>query len=247
MTNRFLTLERLCVWLAVLNFSKSAGRTAATSSFTKQQPPEPDQHVHTGLSSARSSPFLADVFTAPLLRAIIAWGFIGATPPLRYEREVRLPITHPASSPPAHTTERKLVPERWARGIALVRKLQDYGVNIMHTQIRREVKIRLWMLFGHGRSASKHNRLAQRRNELSLLHHVRHIEKVWGGNFFVLPDNYLQGATSDEARVYDLIFGPRRKAYHHRPQVYRSRHARTSPNAGQEEKRTRTTSSYSES
>ena len=183
LTNRLVSFERLVLWLATWHSTRFRNAVAGISRpsymfyTVKSRVLYPDVTVHP----------LAQIFTAQLLRATSAWGFISD----------------------------KGTSEEWTWGIALVRKLRDYGVDTSHSRIRREVKLRLWMLFGPGRSALRYNRTAQRENRLSLLHYIRQINDIWGSNFFILPKDLLYGASPSDEAIYTALFGVgrRRRAY----------------------------------
>lgn len=200
MTHRLGSVERLCLWLAawysplLRESSTSVLRSPdqVSSRVTDQIPQSHQAHV-----GELSRP-LATIFSEPLLRAIIAWGFIAAVPAINHDRKLNIPCSTP-------TSERNDPPERWARGIVLIRQLREYGVNISHSKIRKEVTLRLWMLFGTGRSASRRNRLARSVNEHSLHHYVKHIEQVWGGDFFQQQQGWLDDVVT-ENELYRVLF-----------------------------------------
>ncbi|KAL1311589.1 hypothetical protein AAFC00_001705 [Neodothiora populina] len=207
MTNRFLALERLCLWIVSYHGKNlpggATGRKASPSKLVSQED---------------SSRPLGEIFSAPLLRATIAWGFIGSVPPFNHERELYQPFSNSDDASAVEVPQDKVLPERWARGIALVQRLHGQGVDLTHSKIGREVKLRLWILFGPGRSASKRNRHAQQHNTLPLLHYVRHIEDIWGGDFFKLPRGTLIAPPEvAEATLYKIIFGQDKADTSHSP------------------------------
>lgn len=216
MTNRLVSLERLCLWLAT--WYTPLLQNEVTSLLRSPDQIQPDKlrtFSHSRqLGLSRLSRPLSQIFTAPLLRALVAWAFLGSAPPLNAERELNINSRLPKTSRVEDASESIVRPESWANGIALVRKLQRYGVSIHRAEIGREVRLRLWMLFGPGRSANKHNRLAARRNERSLYYYVKHIDEVWGDNFFRLPPGWLNERTP-EVEIRRAIFGHRRKSNYH--------------------------------
>lgn len=217
MTNRIQSLESLSLWLASC-YSQRVQNIQARSpaELSILQPPEmnpPDvQHLPTYLDPAHPSHPFSVMFSVPLLRAVIAWGFRSAVPPFRRENE----LYHPSFS--LHDARPHLGTQTWARGIRLIRNLRDrYGLRIthyVHREIRREVRTRLWILFGPDRSSVKSNRVARDLNKKSLCHYVQVIQKVWGDENYPLldvPQDLLEQGRAADARLYVIIFGSRRR------------------------------------
>ena len=223
LTRRFVVVERLSLWLATLYRARS--KATHTSAVRLPQEPIKDLGVTYSEHGGTLQP-LAQIFSSHFLRAVVSWGFIASVIPEQYEREIRVPFPMPPLPPEtSDTTRSKVKPRSWAKGIAIVRQLKDYGVDIAYSEVRREVKLRLWMIFGPGRSAKKHNRLAQRRNRQSLEHYVRHINEVWGGNFFLLPQDTLERVARSDDLTFNAIFGHTEKYVYHQDGVDGSNNA----------------------
>jgi len=222
LTRRLVVVERLSLWLAILYRTRSKD----TPAIGLPQEPIKNFGVTYSEHGGTLQP-LAQIFSSHFLRAVISWGFIASVVPEQYEHEIQVPFPMPPLPPQmSDTTRSKVKPRSWAKGIAIVRQLKDYGVDITYSEVRREVKLRLWMIFGPGRSAKKHNRLAQRRNKQSLEHYIRHINEVWGGNFFLLPRDTLERAARSDDSTFNAIFGHTEKYVYHQDGVDGSNNAR---------------------
>ncbi|GAB7351513.1 hypothetical protein MBLNU459_g2156t1 [Dothideomycetes sp. NU459] len=209
MTNRLQSLERLSFWLGTY-YSRHVKIEEMSCISILQQPramsPE-NQYLPTHLKTSHPSHPFSEIFSIALLRAIVAWGFKSAARPIQRGSKLEAPsiIPHGHAS---HSTSYE-----WARGIELIRDLRDrYGLHVNSAvlkELRREVVIRLWMLYGPGRSDSKLNRVARRVNRLPLCQYVRHIERVWDDEkrpFFNVPRELLERGSVAEANLYFAIF-----------------------------------------
>lgn len=203
MTDRLVALTRLCLWLANM-YSTRVSDTARNALLLN----DALRIKHIEAPSTNALPPLAQLFPESFLRALIAWGFKSAAFDHRHERMLRIPPVSSTMLPV--TTNLKVQPERWARGIALVRKLLDYGVVVSKRRLRREVELRLWILFGPGRSASRSNRVQRYNNVLPLQHYIEHVEQVWGGGFFNLAPKYSAEVHTNQTNAFIAAFGRRK-------------------------------------
>jgi hypothetical protein len=205
MENRLEPLERLSIWLGLwysgqvkrddelLPASSSSDRDSIKANTAV--PSKGDQH-----------PF-AVIFTPHLLRAIVAWGFKSeaSLPESTTAIELGSPAESSTSSPALETAR------DWTRGLALVRKLHGFGVNTKGMGLRREVKLRLWILYGPGRSTVAANRRAQKMNRFSLVHRVNQIHRIMGFNWLRLPATIRGRSDVSHWAMYRALFGqPRR-------------------------------------
>ncbi|KAI5361905.1 Putative tetratricopeptide-like helical domain superfamily [Septoria linicola] len=109
------------------------------------------------LNKRRVNITLQTIFSAKMREALIVWGF-------RYAVKRKL-LSKIDSRPLADC-------QPWARGIALLRKLNDKGLHNSGMQtspelVRRTLKQRLWILFGPGFSTKRINLEAMRQNRLT--------------------------------------------------------------------------------
>lgn len=217
MTNRITSLERLIIWLAAYYSGRlrSVDTTSPADLSGLQTSSAKLSDTHTlpeNLDSFHPSHPFSTIFSVDMLRAVIAWGFRSAVPPMRQENRLVSPLFEPVYSG-SH-----LGPLNWARGIKLIRKLRDhYGLSVNYRclrGLRREVRMRLWILYGPGLSRVKLNRIAKSGNKLYLYQYVQGILKVWGDErrpFFHLPIGALEQGLAGEARIYRAVFGEYRR------------------------------------
>ncbi|KAK5999588.1 hypothetical protein QM012_005245 [Aureobasidium pullulans] len=209
MDNRLETLERLSVWLASWYSGRiDIGDRALSGSLSRDQglaesqatvPSRDDQHP------------LAVIFTPHLLRAMVAWGFKSEAWPPEPVTSIKLGHTANPGGSQDLGTEVSQIPRDWTRGLALIRNLDRLGVNIQGKALRREVKLRLWILYGPGRSTVAANRRAQKMNKLSLVSRVNEIHRIMGSNWLRLPLTLRGRPDVNHWTMYRALFGqPRR-------------------------------------
>jgi hypothetical protein len=210
MENRLDPLERLSTWLALWY----SGRLKPDDlSLPASSSPAPGGvKAHTAVPIKGDQHPLAVIFTPHLLRAIVAWGF---------KSEASLPDSVTSiklgSSAETDTQSQEFesgtseTPRDWTRGLALVRKLHRFGVNLKGMGLRREVKLRLWILYGPGRSTVAANRQVQKMNKFSLVHRVNQIHRIMGFNWLRLPSTIRGRSDVSHWTMYRALFGqPRR-------------------------------------
>ncbi|KEQ76777.1 hypothetical protein M436DRAFT_23576, partial [Aureobasidium namibiae CBS 147.97] len=209
MENRLDALERLSMWLALWYSGRlNDDRPPLPSPSSNQGGAKADTAV---LSEGDQHP-LAIIFTPHLLRAIIAWGFKSEASLPEFITSIKLGSqVDPADKSQKPETDTIEIPRDWTRGLALVRRLETLGVNLKGTDLRREVKLRLWILYGPGRSTVAANRQAQKMNKLSLVHRVNQIHRIMGFNWLKLPSTLRGQSDVSHWAMYRALFGqPRR-------------------------------------
>lgn len=208
MANRLEALERLCIWLALWYSGRVSDAAKPLLSIpSRGQGLTQEQKGPLAMKKEEQHP-LAVVFTEHLLRAIIAWGFKSEEilPEPTTAGELSLPSDMSVESGEVEEGA-PTKPEAWARGLALVCKLERLGVSLAHKELRREVKLRLWILHGPGMSTVLANRQMQRKNRLSLVHRVRHVQAIMGKNWFLFPPSVRDRSDISEWTMYRALFG----------------------------------------
>jgi hypothetical protein len=210
MENRLEPLERLSIWLGLwysgqlkhtdwpLVASSSPDQGSVKTSL--ELPSKGDQHP------------LAAIFTPHLLRAIIAWGFKSEAVLPESVTSIKLDSSvESADQSQESGSDTDEITRDWTRGLALLRKLHGFGVNLKGMGLRREVKLRLWILYGPGRSTVAANRQAQKMNKFSLVHRVNQIHRIMGFNWLRLPLSIRGRSDVSHWTMYRALFGqPRR-------------------------------------
>ncbi|KAI4761375.1 hypothetical protein E4T52_06453 [Aureobasidium sp. EXF-3400] len=210
MENRLEPLERLSTWLALWYSGRLKPDDLPLPASSSPAPG--GVKAHTAVPIKGDQHPLAVIFTPHLLRAIVAWGF---------KSEASLPdsVTSIKLGSSAETdtqsqefeSETSETPRDWTRGLALVRKLHKFGVNLKGMGLRREVKLRLWILYGPGRSTVAANRQAQKMNKFSLVHRVNQIHRIMGFNWLRLASTIRGRSDVSHWTMYRALFGqPRR-------------------------------------
>lgn len=209
MENRLEPLERLSTWLALWYSGRLNNDQPLTPSPSSD---EGGAKARTATPSKGDQHPLAVIFTPHLLQAIIAWGFKSEASLPESIMSIKLGSpTESADVSQKPETEMVEIPKDWTRGLALVRKLHTLGVNVEGMDLRREVKLRLWILYGPGRSTVAANRRAQKMNKLSLVHRVDQIHRIMGFNWLKLPSTLRGRSDVSNWTMYRALFGqPRR-------------------------------------
>ncbi|KAI4716517.1 hypothetical protein E4T48_07297 [Aureobasidium sp. EXF-10727] len=210
MENRLEPLERLSIWLAQWYSGRlsvddwplgvPSSRHQDLSKAHTMAPSKDDQHP------------LAAIFTPHLLRAIVAWGFKSEASSPESMTSINLGSSaNSGDQRQALDIEMTQTPRDWTRGLVLIRKLHSFGVNLKDKGLRREVKMRLWILYGPGRSTVAANRQAQKMNKFSLVHRVKQIHRIMGFNWLRLPMSIRGRSDVSHWTMYHALFGqPRR-------------------------------------
>ncbi|KAH0400650.1 hypothetical protein KCU89_g4972, partial [Aureobasidium melanogenum] len=210
MENRLEPLERLSIWLASWYSGRiDSGEGALGGNLPRDQglaethataPSKDDQHP------------LAVIFTPHLLRAIVAWGFKSEASSPEIATSIKLGSSADSDSHSSGLeTESSQIPRDWTRGLSLIRNLDRLGVNLRGKDLRREVKLRLWILYGPGKSTVAANRQAQKMNKFSLVHRVNQIHRIMGFNWLRLPSAIRGCSDVNHWTMYRALFGqPRR-------------------------------------
>ncbi|CAD0091122.1 unnamed protein product [Aureobasidium mustum] len=151
MENRLEPLERLSMWLALWYSGRiDTVDQALGESLPQGQGPA---KAHATTPSKDNQHPLAAIFTPHLLRAIVAWGFKSEASSTESATSIKLGSSADSDNGSQNLeSELSQLPKDWTRGLALVHNLDRLGVNIRGKDLRREVKLRLWILYGPGKS-----------------------------------------------------------------------------------------------
>lgn len=156
----YVDLERLCLWLAHY-YSHNLEISSAT--FRR-----------------RSKEQLNLIFPPMMQRAIVEWYFkslsidTSAQKQIPRDRSSKLGIAADLDIPPALSNT-----ETWARGLTLLRLLGAHGLTLHAQSIKRGIRTRLRILYGHGISSKPENRVAMANNPHSLARMLGYLKHVW--------------------------------------------------------------------
>ncbi|KAF2213832.1 hypothetical protein CERZMDRAFT_38077 [Cercospora zeae-maydis SCOH1-5] len=130
------------------------------------------------------------IFSSSMRSAFIVWGF-------------------------QHAATKRLLSEAdcsqtWARGVLLLRKLNEVGFRKPDMQtspnfVRRVLLQQMWTLFGPAYSTKRINVLARRCNRLPLAHFIQHANAIWDGQLFDLDPRLYEPQNSPQLLV--SLFG----------------------------------------
>ncbi|KAK4503113.1 hypothetical protein PRZ48_006540 [Zasmidium cellare] len=99
----------------------------------------------------------------------------------------------------------------WARGLLLVMKLKDFGMDVSPRDIRRALTVRLLPLFGPGFSRKLINEEMRLRNHLTLADYIKHASEICQVNLFNVDTALLSEERPNPSRLMVQIFGDRRR------------------------------------
>ncbi|KFY41143.1 hypothetical protein V494_03151 [Pseudogymnoascus sp. VKM F-4513 (FW-928)] len=174
MLGRTSDLHSLCLWLVGQYGPDNNGnaRVLSTSSTLLSHRPQ--------LSTGHPLHPLRLLFSDVRQRSIVEWGFIWGL--MSFAASVD-------SSPGliAATTaeeQKKLALEQMTQGIRFLKELQKRGVYVKESSVRRAVRVRLVILYGHKESVQQHNRKWRSYNPLSLEEVVKGAGVAWGNPLF---------------------------------------------------------------
>lgn len=209
MENRLEPLERLSMWLALWYSGRiDIGDRDFAGTLPRNQG---SAEAHTMVPSKDGQHPLAGIFTPHLLRAIIAWGFKSEASAPESATSIKLGSSADSDKSGQEDTGAGQITRDWTRGLILVRNLDRLGVNLKGKGLRREVKLRLWILYGPGKSTVAANRKAQKMNKFSLVHRVNQIHQIMGFNWLRLPPAIRGRSDVNHWAMYRALFGqPRR-------------------------------------
>lgn len=220
MSGRIRGLENLCTWLVETYSSQPA------------QQGNPDPQLTSSISQSLRSPTglpkshplhpLNMIFRGSLQRAIIAWNFKSALLSAETDSGPGGRQLEPSPRTRSSTMRRRWEPEPWARGLGFLRYLRSRGVSIRTDLVRKEVILRLWILYGPGRSTLRSNR----RMKINMTHTigcsladcVMHLEAVWNrsrlrgkSSLFKLKNTVFKKDPQEmEERLHKALFGGQR-------------------------------------
>ena len=190
---RFDEMETLSLWLAFFYSRRMSDYVAAETSARGSR----ILGSRRSAAIARELPVsdarhpIQQIFTQRRLQDVIRWGF---------------KITF--------RKYRNDVSGQWTRGIALVRMLQQYGVPVNITFVRKIVRQRLLILYEGSRPHEKINRrIAGKLNQETLQQTVRRVNEAWEGNLFDIPGESL----NDERELRKLMLGKQQPTTNMRP------------------------------
>ena len=194
MMHEWYQLERLVLWLvswSATNPQSSGLRDVALSSRRHRK--------------ARSYSNVDPEIFGPLMQqAIVTWGFMSAS-----VRD-QLQKLEPKKEDDKFSSTNETC-EPWARGLALLKKLDGEGFKIRASAVRRSLLHRLWTLFGPGFSTKGLNNQAMARNRLSLAHYVSHANEIWNGKLFNIEASLLENDSINYPKLFVAVFGPVRR------------------------------------
>lgn len=181
MTGNLIQFEKLSIWLADW-YSSSNFRTSQLSVFSSNS-----ENLPRHLSPRHPRHPLRMIFPNMAQQAIVAWGF-----------------QHPGDIW-NRTTKLRHKGLTWRWGIVLLRKLKARKVPIQRSAVSRACKLRLITLFRDGKSKRKINQRARARNAYTVEYFAEEIERVWGGNIFLLSDTLSQGDPRRFSRLKAMV------------------------------------------
>ena len=155
MTRRWRRTEGLVLWLL--------------EHYTVNNPAimrNANRRVYLGQTRARRQALrLRLLFSPVMLRALFTWGFRTFNNNLNFRED----------------DGKTLSREPWARGLALLRQIQDRKLFEVTADARSSFQQRMWVLFGAGYSTLRTNNLARLYNRISLAHYINHANEIWPG------------------------------------------------------------------
>ncbi|KAJ9659086.1 hypothetical protein H2201_007488 [Coniosporium apollinis] len=214
MTGRLSELRSLMLWLAAWYSPATAAAMRSKYARTAALPPAGAEKPSSSASDFTSHPVfpidasllptshpnhpLRQIFRPVLQSAIVEWGFktLALQPPAGTK-------SAKSSTPaPAH---------HWYFGLRSLQLLRERGVHVDPSTVRKAVQLRLWILYGPGRSNRLANRVARQRNPYTLEQFVGFVNEFWGGEERLLnvPEELLEGPVRGERRLelFVCLFG----------------------------------------
>ena len=169
LTNRWDELRKLCLWLSYQYSVNGKSEIANKYPISTLNSDKRGQAIN---MVTRKKSVLPRVFSPQMQMAIVAWGF-----------KLRPQVCMMTEYRPFAVEGESLVP--WVRGLILLRELQERGIWIWNSLIRRACRQRLRVLFGRPRySVRRWNRLLRRENTYSAQKVIGDLIKVWGPSLF---------------------------------------------------------------
>ncbi|KAJ9624874.1 hypothetical protein H2203_004824 [Taxawa tesnikishii (nom. ined.)] len=226
MTGRLSGLEQLSFWLAlwygkhtrVKYRSLLSGRHKDIDDFQPSNTDAPGWLPPQDVSHP-----LRQIFHPALQRAMISWGFKSTL--LGFDRERESDLSMAISTRNARVRAPFVRYQSWARGVILLQKLKELGVQVPTSLVRKEIVLELWKLYGPLVSRRKSTRLLKTTNDMSLTDRVRHVQNLWGERLFDLPPEALEGDRTSETKLYNIVFGQRRhRTFKQRRRILMQRH-----------------------
>lgn len=178
MLGRFYDLETLCLWLAVWYQPNSKFRlrsiTYHISPAFRRRYIAPSQ-----VRSSHPHHPLRILFSDPLQRAIVEWGFrhVPLRQPLKSTVFDSLGRVNSSAQQSHHP---------YTRGVRLLRQLKGEGVHISRYTIRCAIKTRFAILYGPGESRLRRNRLLKQQNVFTRKEMQQELTRAWGEDLFFI-------------------------------------------------------------
>lgn len=183
MMGRLIELENVSIWLADW-YANPKAPASQLSRFHQKS------HRTPGPCSLQHSQHpLRAIFSAPLQKAIIAWGFQHTS--------------HIVKGAPDFGDNGLT----WRWGLELLRKLARRNVPIQRDTVLSGCRLRLIALFGNGRSRRVINQRAQAMNKQSIEHFGREIESICGRDIFCIDPSLPRGHPKRNLRLEDWVKG----------------------------------------
>lgn len=175
MLHRWEELERLVLWLASF-YSKRGLRGDVMHTY--------------GRFVIRTESLLELIFNTTTRKALIIWSH-------------RIAGIRRVLKPRSDSEKGSCEP--WARGILLLKRLDEAGVKTSAELIREALVLCMWTLFGPAYSKRNINMDVKRDNELSLAHYIKHANELWDGKLFDLDPSLYEPRNHPDLLV--AIFG----------------------------------------
>lgn len=167
MDHRWNDVERLVLWLVEhYSIEKSASILGLNSRF----------YFHRKRAILRTFT-LRNIFNSSMRQALLVWGFRSAS----IRRQLRPVKFQKRNSDKEDLANVNVQYEPWAKGLALLRRLNMKDTRFSIDDARKAFRLRMWILFGPAYSTLGVNNEARRENRLSLAHYIRHANEVWNG------------------------------------------------------------------
>ncbi|KAI9767883.1 MAG: hypothetical protein M1840_005376 [Geoglossum simile] len=187
MTGRLDELESLVLWLLQWYNPSRCGQVPRMSYF--------DPRVDSFTSTPRREKASYILFHPHMINSLIAWGFIHEL------SRLRSPVRYPAQAFVTNVFRSTTHP--WARGLRLVKELENRGVRVPIATIRRACQLRLLSLYGPTISKRRIVWRMIEGNQHTLREMVTEIESIYPGLFRL--NRKLERYTSVRSLLRDVM------------------------------------------
>jgi hypothetical protein len=216
MVGRFRELTRLLLWLLCWYAPRSSHQFSTLPKSPFLEPataklraiyPERGHYFHFPATVVQRENVLHPVrqlFTPSLQQGLIIWGFkAGLLPNAPFEQSMlgsTLAKRHYRRWLLRRRLQRHL---EWSAGLRMVVHLRDLGVFVHYHTVLKALQMQFVVMFGHGRSNRKENRVMERTNTLPYARYVHEVNKIWGSPLLREPQLFSKGM------VHDHMWHPR--------------------------------------